>query len=148
MSATGPRGIRNNNPGNIRRDDTAWVGLAADQADPDFFAFTEAVWGLRAILRIIHSYEGRGLTTVRGWITAWAPPSDGNDTDAYIAAVAAAVGGNPDATLSIESACVATAVLAAITQEENGEQPYGPDVLACAYALAFPRPSDASPPAT
>jgi hypothetical protein len=132
-----PRGIRNNNPGNIRRDDTAWVGLAADQTDPDFFVFSEAIWGLRAILRIIHSYEGRGLTTVRGWITAWAPPSDGNDTDAYVAAVAAAVGVDPDDTVSIENAATASAVLGAIVTEENGVQPYGTDVLSRAYAVAF-----------
>ena len=100
--------------------------------------FAAPEWGLRAILRIIHSYEGRGLSTVRGWISAWAPPSDGNDTDAYVAAVAAAVGVGPDDAVSIENLATALAVLAAITRQENGEQPYSADVLGRAFDLAFP----------
>ena len=134
-----PRGIRNNNPGNIDRDGTAWDGMAADQStDPRFVVFTAPEWGLRAILRIIHSYEGRGLSTVRGWISAWAPPSDGNDTDAYVAAVAGAVGVDPDAAVSIEDPVTAYAVLGAITRQENGEQPYSADLLGRAFSLAFP----------
>ena len=133
-----PRGIRNNNPGNIRYDGTAWDGLAVPPSDGEFCVFTAPEWGLHAILRIIHSYEGRGLSTVRGWITAWAPPSDGNDTDAYVAAVAATVGVGPDDAVSIENPVTAYAVLGAITRQENGEQPYSADVLGRAFALAFP----------
>ena len=34
-----PRGIRNNNPGNIRHSDQ-WKGLTPEQPDPDFCTFS------------------------------------------------------------------------------------------------------------
>jgi hypothetical protein len=34
-----PRGIRNNNPGNIRRNSDPWQGLAERQGDVEFFTF-------------------------------------------------------------------------------------------------------------
>ena len=40
-----PRGIRNKNPGNIKLG-TDWDGLAAEQTDPTFCIFDEAVMGI------------------------------------------------------------------------------------------------------
>lgn len=34
-----PRGIRNNNPGNLRRTKDPWQGLAETQTDLEFFVF-------------------------------------------------------------------------------------------------------------
>jgi hypothetical protein len=34
-----PRGIRNNNPGNLRRNSDPWQGLAERQGDVEFFTF-------------------------------------------------------------------------------------------------------------
>lgn len=46
-----PRGIRNNNPGNIRRNGDPWQGLAETQGDKEFFTFTTPVYGIRALAR-------------------------------------------------------------------------------------------------
>jgi hypothetical protein len=133
-----PRGIRNNNPGNIRRNDTRWQGLAEQQTDPDFFQFTCAKFGLRAIFRTLHTYQMQDRVTVRQWISAWAPPSDHNDTDAYIAAVCKYAMWQPDAPLSVLDPWHAPLVVAGMVQVENGQQPYGGDIISAAFDLAFP----------
>ena len=51
-----PRGIRNKNPGNIKLG-TKWDGLADEQSDPVFCVFSEAVWGIRALMRILLTYR-------------------------------------------------------------------------------------------
>lgn len=48
-----PRGIRNNNPGNIRRSSDPWQGLAKEQIDREFFKFKSSVYGIRALARLL-----------------------------------------------------------------------------------------------
>ena len=43
-----PRGLRNNNPGNIRITKDKWQGLREKQTDKEFFQFVEMKWGYRA----------------------------------------------------------------------------------------------------
>lgn len=82
-----PRGIRNNNPLNIRRG-TNWIGLSKHQTDPAFCQFDSITYGLRAGLIIIRTYMQRySLNTIHGIVSRWAPPSE-NDTDAYVKSVA------------------------------------------------------------
>lgn len=45
-----PRGLRNNNPGNIRTTKDRWQGLRPQQTDPAFFQFTEMRYGYRALI--------------------------------------------------------------------------------------------------
>jgi hypothetical protein len=138
MSGAGvSRGLRNNNPGNIRRSKIQWDGMAAQQTDPAFIQFTDATYGLRAILRIVHTYESRGLVTVRGWISAWAPPSE-NDTGAYVTAVANAIGCGSDDPVRVEDEATAIGLLRGIVMQENGSQPYDAATLDQAYQMAFP----------
>ena len=40
-----PRGIRNHNPGNLRRSADPWQGLATTQTDEEFFQFAHAQGG-------------------------------------------------------------------------------------------------------
>ena len=81
------RGLRNFNPGNIRKSNDPWQGLAAAQDDPAFFTFKDASWGIRAMAIIIIGYYDRdNINTITGVITKWAPPSE-NNTAAYIANV-------------------------------------------------------------
>jgi ParB-like chromosome segregation protein Spo0J len=90
------RGIRNNNPGNLRHGEP-WVGLEPQQTDGEFCQFVDMAHGIRALVKNLISYRERhGLNTVREIITRWAPASDGNDTDAYVAAVCKPAGLNPD----------------------------------------------------
>lgn len=78
------RGIRNNNPANIRRG-CKWKGLIRQQKDREFCQFVTMKWGVRALLITLRTYVVKHhLHTVREIITRWAPPSDGNNTEAYI----------------------------------------------------------------
>lgn len=140
-----PRGIRNNNPGNIRWGDS-WQGLIAPhmRTDKDFCQFTEPVYGIRAICRILVNYGskagqpgvgGPGIDTVREIISRWAPPSE-NDTEAYIRSVARSVGVDPNAHIDITHPDVMRAVVTSIIQHENGQQPYGADVIGKAIWMA------------
>ena len=86
------RGIRNNNPLNIKYSaKNAWKGKVKDEEkeDPVFEEFTSMGYGLRAALKIIRNQCMReGGCTPRSIIRRWAPPGvDGNPTEAYISYV-------------------------------------------------------------
>ena len=92
-----PRGLRNNNPLNIRRSGDKWQGLRVLQEDREFFQFSEMKWGWRAAFRLLcHTYYGKyRLRTIRDIITRWAPPKE-NNTEAYIRRVTDRIGIGPD----------------------------------------------------
>lgn len=81
-----PRGIRNNNPLNIRIGNV-WLGEVREPTDPDFEQFINMVYGVRAgfvlLRRYIRHYH---RTTIPQVIAAWAPSTE-NNTEAYITAV-------------------------------------------------------------
>ena len=84
MKKIEPRGIRNNNPLNIRRSADRWRGLREEQTDPDFCQFKSLEWGLRAAFIILRTYMTKyKLCTVKQLIGRWAPRSE-NDTARYI----------------------------------------------------------------
>lgn len=81
------RGIRNNNPANIRRG-CNWQGLAKTQTDREFCQFISMTWGVRALLVTLRTYVVKyKLHTIPEIIQRWAPPEDGNATNRYIAYV-------------------------------------------------------------
>ena len=124
-----PRGIRNNNPGNIEKTGDAWQGLADIQPDSRFFTFSDPVYGIRALAKIIRNYRDRyGLNTVQGIINRWAPPVE-NNTSAYVRAVAAKVGVAPTEPLAWDAGQLRRLV-EAIIQHENGQQPYSMATIA------------------
>lgn len=124
-----PRGIRNNNPGNIEKTSDAWQGLADIQPDSRFFTFIDPVYGIRALAKIIRNYRDRyGLNTVQGIINRWAPPVE-NNTSAYVRAVAAKVGVAPTEPLAWDAGQLRRLV-EAIIQHENGQQPYSMATIA------------------
>jgi hypothetical protein len=132
-----PRGIRNNNPGNIDRDGTTWQGLAADQSsDSRFCVFIDAQHGIRALVEILLTYQTvHGLKTITAMITRWAPPSE-NDTSAYIAAVCGGTGIGADTPVDMHDANVCRLISAAIIAHENADYRYPDDVLSAGMALA------------
>ena len=87
------RGIRNNNPLNIRRSADKWQGLKAQQEDREFFQFESMAYGWRAAFRLLcHTYYKKyGLKTIRAIINRWAPPKE-NNTLYYIRSVAERTG--------------------------------------------------------
>lgn len=125
-TGTATRGIRNNNPGNIRKGQP-WQGLAPNQLDPAFDQFITPQYGIRAIVKIIQSYQNRGYDSIRKVINAWAPPNE-NNTTAYVDAVANAVGVDPDSCVNLQSLNVWDKLVKAIIMHENGQQPY-PDAI-------------------
>ena len=74
------RGIRNNNPGNIRKDGSVWRGEVAGP-DKSFKTFETMAWGIRAIYHLLNNYRLLyGCDTIEKMIRRWAPPEDGNDS--------------------------------------------------------------------
>ncbi len=114
-----PRGIRNNNPGNIRRTNTQWRGIREIQSDNAFVQFNSPEYGHRAMARVLRSYERRGLVTVRDIISTYAPATE-NKTEAYIDFVAKRLGVSPDAQLDLD--VIMFDLIKAITVFENGQQ--------------------------
>lgn len=83
-----PRGLRNNNPLNIRKSNTPWLGKIIQGTDPAFEQFKSLEYGIRAALVNLRTYIKRDrLDTIPRIITKWAPANDGNNTQAYIEAV-------------------------------------------------------------
>lgn len=85
------RGIRNNNPANIRLG-CKWKGLVNNPTDKEFCQFITMSWGVRALLVTLRTYVVKHkLHTIRDIIYRWAPPSDGNNTEKYVEFVEKAI---------------------------------------------------------
>ena len=117
------RGIRNNNPLNIRRSKDQWQGLRAVQTDPSFCQFETLEYGWRAAFKLLtrtyyHTYR---LFTIRAIINKWAPPNE-NKTEAYIKNVSRLTGIGPDESIGIPSEKPARWMMIGIAMaiQENG----------------------------
>ena len=118
-----PRGIRNNNPLNIRRSKDKWKGMRALQSDAQFCQFESLEWGWRAAFYLLtrtyyHKYR---LFTIRAIVQKWAPAIE-NNTKAYIANVSRLTGIDPDEPIGIPSDQPARwiALGTAMAIQENG----------------------------
>ena len=142
------RGIRNNNPLNIRRSSTHWQGARKEQTDKSFVQFETMAYGYRAAWRTLHTYykrlrDRKKLFTVENIISRWAPPTE-NDTKAYIRSVLklSSIGGKenllPPSNVSGYSKL--SRLIAAMTIIENGISMTQVDMEAIyqGYKLAFP----------
>lgn len=119
------RGIRNNNPGNIKSDPrNAWQGKTGSDGVFDIFDTPEN--GIRAIVKILTSYRARGITSIRDIIDEWAPPGDKNNTTAYINAVSSRMNASHSARV-VPSNIVD--FISAVIKHENGSQPYALSVI-------------------
>ncbi|HBR0192833.1 TPA: hypothetical protein ACPT22_005192 [Klebsiella pneumoniae] len=135
-SADGPRGIRNNNPGNLEASSSnPWVGQTG--SDGRFAKFETPEHGIRALGRNLISYQRQGIDTVGEIINRWAPPSDNNDTAAYIKAVCAQLGVTANQPLDASNPDTLQAICAAIIKHENGSQPYSQDQLSTGVSAAL-----------
>jgi hypothetical protein len=119
-----PRGVRNNNPGNIEWGDP-WQGLVplAQRTDSRFAQFTTPAYGIRAIARLLITYyDKHKIDTVRGAINRWAPPGE-NQTTAYVASVASLMGVDPDQPLDFHDFTTLKGLVEGIIRHENGSGP-------------------------
>lgn len=114
------RGIRNNNPLNIRHGRSRWAGMRPTQTDPAFVQFESMEMGYRAAFLLLQTYRRRyGLRTLRQIIFRWAPPSE-NHTYVYLLHVCLWSGiRNPDHTVRDDEL---PAVVAAMHRQENGSE--------------------------
>lgn len=115
-----PRGIRNNNPLNIRIGNT-WLGEVPNPTDPDFEQFISMVYGVRAgfilLRRYIRHYH---RTTIPQIISAWAPSTE-NNTTKYIDTVCEVSGIPQDATLDYYNKEQMFRLVDAMIYVENGQ---------------------------
>ena len=143
MTPSPSRGVRNNNPGNIdynkRNDWQGQLGLEpkVGKSTPRFALFDSPENGIRALAKLLINYRGKdgepgvgapGIDTVLETIHRWAPPVE-NDTGAYVAQVAEAVGVSPIQSINIKDPRTLTAMVTAIIKHENGYAPYAPAVI-------------------
>lgn len=125
-----PRGIRNNNPGNIRHG-ANWLGLNPNgrNIDSAFCVFESPVLGIRALAKVLINYKKiHGLNTVRQIVSRYAPPNE-NQTTAYIQTVAKQLEVYPDTKIDIEKRGVLTVFIKAVIRMENGIQPYSDETI-------------------
>lgn len=129
------RGIRNNNPGNIRVgvlfDGIATPGqrTPVQKTEKEFSVFISPEMGLRALTRnFLTSNKKNGRDTVRKMITRFAPPSE-NDTEAYIKKVAGAVGIASDVPVDLTDPNTMLSFLKAVITHENGTQPFTDEMI-------------------
>lgn len=129
------RGLRNNNPLNIRenqRTDYDWEGESLLNTDSDFEEFTSPEYGIRAAVKIFNSYRRRGVVTLEQIVSTWAPSIE-NNTAAYVQSVASSTGFAPDDEMM---AAHYPALIAAMIKHENGLQPYSMELIKSGIALA------------
>lgn len=128
-----PRGIRNNNPLNIRIGNK-WVGEVQNPTDSDFEQFTSMVYGLRAGFKLIRRYiERYHLCTVKEILSRWAPTTE-NNTAAYVSFVCERSGIGALDTLSFDDEYKMVVLVEAMCVYENGVEISHDDILR-AYLL-------------
>lgn len=125
-----PRGIRNNNPGNLNY--VGQAGAAKESgANGRFAVFQTAEEGLRALGNQLRLYGTRGINSVRAIISKFAPASE-NNTKAYINSVSGGLGVGADAALNLNDPRVLQSLMGAIIKVENGKNPYSAEMIAAA----------------
>ena len=143
-----PRGIRNNNPLNIRHSADQWQGACEEQKDKSFVQFKTMAYGYRAAWKTLQSYYNRFCAqsrafTVRNIIGRWAPPKE-NDTEAYVNSVMrlSSIGGKENLLPpeNVDSYGRLSKMIAAMTCIECGIRMNQVDEEAIfqGYKLAFP----------
>lgn len=116
-----PRGLRNNNPGNIRRNSDVFQGEKTS-SDKEFKQFKTMAYGYRAVFKILSNYSRNyHLKTIRQMIGRWAPENE-NNTDAYIKAVSDYAGIPADDPIDITDREQMIRIVAGMSRVENGRE--------------------------
>lgn len=125
-----PRGLRNNNPGNIRKSNEVFQGEVIIGKDRDFKQFKSMAYGYRAIFRILLNYEKLyKLTTIRKIIGRWAPENE-NNTSAYIYLVSSYSGIPVDERIDFTDREQMIQIIAGMSKVENGREAEMSDIIA------------------
>lgn len=133
-----PRGIRNNNPLNIRKGNN-WQGERTQQADQVFEEFESMTMGVRAGIKLLKNYitgydgHRQPCDTIEKIVLRWAPPSE-NNSRKYIERVSALTGIHPRQTLWFNRRQDIIAIVDAMIRVECG-QPIDTKIIESAYDL-------------
>lgn len=111
--AGAPRGIRNNNPGNIKIGDN-WQGMVGN--DGMFLIFADMGWGVRALGTALVHMINKGYNTIATLIPQWSA----TDQAAYVQNVAAYTTINPTDELGTDPDTISS-LIQAIVRQENGD---------------------------
>lgn len=124
-----PRGLRNNNPGNIRKNSDVFQGEKTS-SDKEFKQFKSMAYGYRAIFKILSNYyRNYKLDTIRKMIGRWAPENE-NNTKAYIKAVSDYAGIPADDPIYVNDREQMIRIVAGMSKVENGREADMSDVIA------------------
>lgn len=124
-----PRGLRNNNPGNIRRNSDVFQGEVNPSRDKDFKQFKSMAYGYRAVFKILSNYHRvYKLTTIRKMISRWAPENE-NNTATYVSLVSSYSGIGPDDLLNFDREQMIR-IVAGMSKVENGREANMYDIIA------------------
>jgi hypothetical protein len=114
-----PRGLRNNNPLNIRHNADVFQGEIKG-TDRSFKTFSSMPYGYRAAFVTLGTYLSRGWNTIEKIISHWAPPSE-NNTESYIASVEKWSGVPRNRELTAADGTDYILIVAAMSFVENGK---------------------------
>lgn len=130
-----PRGIRNNNPLNIRIGNT-WLGERQNPKDSSFEEFVSIEYGYRAAFCLLRRYIRRyHKNTIAMIISTWAPSSE-NNTQQYIDFVANAMKISSDTPINYEDEDTMVNLVAAMQMMECGV-PANLDKVKRGYMMAW-----------
>ena len=130
-----PRGIRNNNPLNIRIG-SKWKGEVETPSDREFEQFTCMHYGLRAGFLILRRYiERYHIDTVKEIISRWAPQSE-NSTSRYVSVVSERMSISPLEKISFSDRKIMVALVDAMILVECGTT-ISNDLIEDAYTIVI-----------
>lgn len=114
-----PRGLRNNNPLNIRHNADTFQGEIKGN-DKSFKTFSSMAYGYRAGFVTLATYLSRGNNTIEKIIAKWAPPIE-NNTESYIASVEKYSGVSRNKELTATNGADYILIVTAMSFVENGQ---------------------------
>jgi hypothetical protein len=117
------RGLRNNNPGNLKLTSIPWQGKIPKSENKDkdkvFEQFTSIPFGLRAMLKDLINDISKGKNTVKKLISEYAPSTE-NNTTSYINSVCKSIGVTQDQKITSVNRKFLTLLARAILRVELG----------------------------
>ncbi|MDI9276164.1 hypothetical protein QMZ65_02960 [Pantoea sp. EABMAA-21] len=115
-----PRGVRNNNPGNLNY--AGQSGATKEGGENGRFAvFGSMREGISALHRQVQLYFSRGINTIESIVNKYAPSSDGNNVASYIQQLVGATGKGANETISGDDQSTIFKLIRGIINHENGK---------------------------
>lgn len=119
-----PKGIRNNNPFNLVKSSSQWMGKLAKGTDSRFEQFSSMELGVRAgLINLRNGYFRKGLITPNGIVNKYAPEFENKNNLNYKLHIAQSVGSFD---INVDLTGKELTAAGAIMSFENGYSPLKP----------------------